>query len=63
MEDQNLDAKERPEKSEIKKQNQDIQNIPASSQKIPENGGKAEEQIKKTSRETETGKTDNTEQN
>ncbi len=63
MEDNKNKNREKPEKSEIKKENQDIANIPASSQKIPEGGDKAEEQIKKTSEHTETGKTDNTEQN
>ncbi len=63
MEDNRNKKPEQPEKSEITKENQDIANIPASSQKIPEKGNKAEEQIKKTSEQTETGKTDNTEQN
>ena len=48
-------------KAEIKKQNQDLPNIPASSEKI-KSGETAEKEIRETSRLHKNGKTDNTEQ-
>ena len=48
-------------KAEIKKQNQDLHNIPASSEKI-KSGETAEKEIRETSRLHKNGKTDNTEQ-
>ena len=47
--------------AEIKKQNQDLLNIPASSEKI-KSGETAEKEIRETSRLHKNGKTDNTEQ-
>jgi len=48
-------------KAEIKKQNQDLPNIPASSEKI-KSGETAEKEIKETSILHKDGKTDNTDQ-
>ena len=46
--------------AEIKKQNQDLPNIPASSEKI-KSGETAKKEIRETSKLHEDGKTDNTE--
>ena len=51
-----------PEKSEIRKENQDFQNMPSSSQKN-ETGETMKKQVEKTSEINEEGKTDNTEKN
>ncbi|WP_027377385.1 hypothetical protein [Kaistella palustris] len=48
--------------SEIQKQNQDLPNIPASSEKI-KTGNAADEQIQHTSQLQKDGKTENTEKN
>lgn len=51
-----------PEKSEIRKENQDFQNMPSSSQKN-ETGETMKKQVEKTSELNDEGKTDNTEKN
>ena len=50
------------EEAEIQMENQDLPNIPASTEKIKE-GEKFKEEIKKTSKLHNEGKTDNTEKN
>lgn len=50
------------QKAEIQKQNEDLPNIPASTDKI-EHVEKVKKQIDKTSKLHDDGKTDNTEQN
>ncbi|MGV8915892.1 MAG: hypothetical protein ACOH1X_10645 [Kaistella sp.] len=50
------------EDAQIKKQNQDLPNIPASSEKI-KSGNTADKQITETSKLQKEGKTDNTEKN
>lgn len=47
-------------KAEIQKQNEDLPNIPSSSEKI-KSGDKTKEQVKHTSKLQKDGKTDNTE--
>lgn len=51
-----------PSTAEVKKQNQDFPNIPASSEKI-KNDKEMKKEIKETSKLHDEGKTDNTEQN
>ena len=53
--------KDKTKQAEIKKQNQDLPNIPASSEKIT-SGETAEREIKHTSKLHKDGKTDNTDQ-
>lgn len=48
--------------AQVKKQNQDLPNIPASSEKI-KSGNMADKQITETSKLQKEGKTDNTEKN
>jgi len=50
------------EEAQIQKENEDLPNIPASTEKIKE-GEKFKEEIKKTSKLQNEGKTDNTERN
>lgn len=55
----NSNSKENVE-SDVQKQNEDLPNIPASSEKI-KSGKTTEKQIKETSRLNQDGKTDNSE--
>lgn len=54
--------RKKTEKSDVKKQNQDFPNIPASTEKI-NSGDTAHKEIKKTSKLHNEGKTDNTKKN
>ncbi len=60
MEDHKKDRK--TEKAEVKKQNQDFPNIPASSERV-NSGKEIKKEVKQTSRLHNDGKTDNTEKN
>lgn len=51
--------KQKTEKAEVKKQNQDYPNIPASSERIVSQE-ETDQEIKKTSKLNKDGKTDNT---
>jgi hypothetical protein len=60
-EQENPKGKESANKAETKKQNEDFQNIPASSEKTnPSDVDK--EDVQKSSKNNESGKTDNTEE-
>lgn len=58
-------SKKDRQKADVKKQNQDLANIPAASEKIKpgEKAQKAKKEIRKTSGLHPDGKTDNTEHN
>ncbi len=56
------DSKDKPANPEVRKQNQDIPNIPASSEKI-HSEDKTKKEIRESSELHETGKTENEEEN
>lgn len=58
----NTDKKKKNKEAQVKKENQDFPNVPASSGKIKDDKS-LEKQIKKTSELNPDGKTDNTDQN
>lgn len=58
----NDDKNKKTSNSEVKKENQDLPNLPAATEKVKD-GDNLEKEIKKSSKLNPDGKTDNTEQN